>query len=254
MSARRSTPIPTASRSASSPASRRSTSRPWCRCGCIRWRSPAATPSSSSPRSAIRRRSMVAFELFMEAGFPEGVLNVVHGDKEVGRRDPRPIPTSRRCPSSARRRSPNTSTGRGTAAREARPGARRRQEPHDRHARRRHRQGGRRADGRGLRLGRRALHGDLGRRAGRRGDRRTGWSSRSRRACERSRSARRPTRTPRWGRSSPSSTCDKVLGYIDAGVEARRRARRRRPRLQAPGLRGRLLSSAARCSTTSRRR
>ena len=38
--------IPTASRSASSPASRRSTSRPWCRCGCIRWRSPAATPSS----------------------------------------------------------------------------------------------------------------------------------------------------------------------------------------------------------------
>jgi hypothetical protein len=34
------------SRSASSPASRRSTSPPWCRCGCIRWPSPAATPSS----------------------------------------------------------------------------------------------------------------------------------------------------------------------------------------------------------------
>ena len=44
-----------ASRSASSPASRRSTSRPWCRCGCIRCRSPAATPSCSSRRSAIRR-------------------------------------------------------------------------------------------------------------------------------------------------------------------------------------------------------
>ena len=55
-------------------------------------------------------------------------------------------------------------------ARKARPGARRRQEPHDRHARRRHRQGGGRADGRGLRLGRRALHGDLGGGAGRRGD------------------------------------------------------------------------------------
>lgn len=27
-------------------ASRRSTSRPWCRCGCSRWRSPAATASS----------------------------------------------------------------------------------------------------------------------------------------------------------------------------------------------------------------
>ena len=33
------------SRSASSPALRHSTSRPWCRCGCSRWRSPAATRS-----------------------------------------------------------------------------------------------------------------------------------------------------------------------------------------------------------------
>ena len=44
------------SRSASSPASRRSTSRPWCRCGCFPWRSPAATPSCSSRPSGIRRR------------------------------------------------------------------------------------------------------------------------------------------------------------------------------------------------------
>src|SRR5712671_3887225 len=35
-----------ASRSASAPASRRSISRRWCRCGCFRWRSPRATPSS----------------------------------------------------------------------------------------------------------------------------------------------------------------------------------------------------------------
>ena len=52
---RRSTPMPTASPSASSPASRRSTSRRWCRYGCTRSPSPAATPSSSSPRSAIPR-------------------------------------------------------------------------------------------------------------------------------------------------------------------------------------------------------
>ena len=34
---------------------------------------------------------------------------------------------------------------------------------------------------------------------------------------------------------------DKIVGYIDAGVEGGRRARRRRPRLQAAGLRERLL-------------
>lgn len=41
-----STSPPSGSRSASSRASRPSTSRPWCRCGCSRWPSPAATPSS----------------------------------------------------------------------------------------------------------------------------------------------------------------------------------------------------------------
>ena len=39
-----------------SPGSRRSTSRRWCRCGCSRSRSPAATPSCSSRASATRRR------------------------------------------------------------------------------------------------------------------------------------------------------------------------------------------------------
>ena len=38
------------------PASRRSTSRPWCRCGCTRSRSPAATRSCSSRASATRPR------------------------------------------------------------------------------------------------------------------------------------------------------------------------------------------------------
>ena len=57
-------------------------------------------------------------------------------------------------------------------ARQTRAVLRRRQEPHDRDAGRRHRPGGRCADRRGLRLGRRALHGDLGRGAGRQEDRR----------------------------------------------------------------------------------
>ena len=53
--------------------------------------------------------------------------------------------------------------------RQARAVFRRRQEPHDHHARRRHGPDRRRADRRRLRFGRRALHGDLGRRAGRQG-------------------------------------------------------------------------------------
>jgi hypothetical protein len=52
-----STPSRSASRSGWWRASRRSTSRPWSRCGCSRWRSPAGTPSSSSrPRRTRRPR------------------------------------------------------------------------------------------------------------------------------------------------------------------------------------------------------
>jgi len=83
-------------------------------------------PSERDPSA-----SMLAFELFKQAGFPDGVLNIVHGDKEA------------------------------VDAILDRAGAGRRQEPHGRAPRRRYGQGSRRADGRGLRLGRRALHGDL---------------------------------------------------------------------------------------------
>ena len=78
-----STCSPSASRSGSAPGSRRSTSRPWCRCGCTRWPSPPATPSCSSPveRDPSRLACYVA-ELWAEAGLPDGVFNVVHGDKE----------------------------------------------------------------------------------------------------------------------------------------------------------------------------
>ena len=79
-----STTGPCARRSAWSPASRRSTSRSWCRCGCSRSRSPPATPSCSSPvpdgplaLSAVHRRPA-------SAGRPaDGVFNVVQGDKEA---------------------------------------------------------------------------------------------------------------------------------------------------------------------------
>ena len=76
-----STSTRSASRSASSPGSRRSTSRRWCRCGCGRRRSPAATRSCSSRPRRIRRRRCCTAELLKEAGLPDGVFNVVHGDK-----------------------------------------------------------------------------------------------------------------------------------------------------------------------------
>ena len=92
-------------------------------------------------------------------------------------------------------------------ARKARAVLRRRQEPHDRDAGRRHRSGGRCADRRRLRLGRRALHGDLGRGAGRQEDRR--HSGREADPARREPEGRpfdrhcRPT-TARW---SPRRTC-----------------------------------------------
>ena len=86
-----------------------------------------------------------------------------------GRHHPRP---SRHQGGELRRLDPDRRTRlpAGLRFRQARAGARRRQESHDRHARRRHGPGGRRFDGRWLRLGRRALHGDLGRGPGRRED------------------------------------------------------------------------------------
>ena len=89
--------------------------------------------------------------------------------------------------------------------RKAGAGAGRRQEPRDHPAGRRHRHGGRRADGRGLRLGRRALHGDLGGGAGRRGDREP--ADREARAEDRGAEDRAGVATGRrtWGRWSPRS-------------------------------------------------
>ncbi len=80
---RRRQPHRCASRWACAPASRRSISRRWCRCGCSRSRSPAATRSCSSRRRRCPRRQLRMAELFKEAGLPDGVFNVVHGDKEA---------------------------------------------------------------------------------------------------------------------------------------------------------------------------
>ena len=68
------------SRSASSPGSRPSTSRRWCRCGCGRRRWPGGTRSFSSPEKDPSASIWTA-ELLKEAGLPDGVFNVVHGDK-----------------------------------------------------------------------------------------------------------------------------------------------------------------------------
>ena len=110
-------------------------------------------------------------ELMQEAGLPDGVLQVVNGDKEAvdAILDHPDIVAVGFVGSTPDRRVHLRPRHR---ARQARPVLRRRQEPHDRHARRRHRPGGRRAGRRRLRRRRRALHGDLGRRPRRREDRR----------------------------------------------------------------------------------
>ena len=59
----------------------RSTSRPWCRCGSSRSPSPPGTPWWSSRARRTRRRRCGSAELWREAGLPDGVYNVLNGDK-----------------------------------------------------------------------------------------------------------------------------------------------------------------------------
>ena len=123
-------------------------------------------PSERDPGVPLRLA-----ELFIEAGLPAGILNVVNGDKEavdaiLDDPDIKAVGFVGSTPIA------EYIYARGTRERQARAVLRRRQEPHDHHARRRHGPGRRCADRRRLRLGRRALHGDLGRGAGRQGHRR----------------------------------------------------------------------------------
>ena len=78
---RRRRPTRSASRSACAPGSRRSTSRSWCRCGCTRWRSPCGNTFVLKPSERDPSVSNFVAELYAEAGLPDGVFNVVHGDK-----------------------------------------------------------------------------------------------------------------------------------------------------------------------------
>ena len=118
-------------------------------------------PSEKDPGA-----SLYVAELLKDAGLPDGVLNVVQGDKVVVDRllehpDVEAVSFVGSTPIAKYIYST------GTAQREARPGARGREEPHGRAARRRHRHGCRRGRLGRLRLGRRAMHGDQ-RRGGRR--------------------------------------------------------------------------------------
>ena len=116
-------------------------------------------PSEKDPSA-----SLWTAELLKEAGLPDGVFNVVHGDKvavDAVLEHPDIAAVSFVGSTPIARYVYETATARGQAL----PGARRGEEPHDRAARRRHRHGRRRGGVGGVRLGRRALHGDL---AGRR--------------------------------------------------------------------------------------
>ena len=149
-----------ASRSGWWASSARSTSRPWCRCGSSPSRSPPATRSCSSPARRTRRPRSGWPRLWKEAGLPDGVFNVLQGDKEA-------VDALLESPDGAghqlRRLHPDRRVrlrAAPAAARQARAGTRRRQEPHGGAARRRPRPGGRRGRQRRLRQRRRALHGD----------------------------------------------------------------------------------------------
>ena len=125
-------------------------------------------PSERDPSAAL-----ILAELWAEAGLPEGVFNVVHGDKEA-------VDALLEHPDVAAVSFVGLHADRevhprqGHRERQARPGPRRRQEPRDHPSRRRPRVR-RRPAGRGrLRVGRGALHGDLGGGHGRRRGRRPG--------------------------------------------------------------------------------
>ena len=170
-------------------------------------------PSEQDPAAALRLAELFA------RGRPAGRRVQRRARRQGrGRRDPARTPTSPRSASSAPRRSPSTSITTARRTRQARAGAGRRQEPHGRDARRRPGPGDGRADRRRLRLGRRALHGDLGGgrggRRGRRADRAAGAAR-----ARRSRSGPAPSPTSRWGRWSRAQHRDKVRGYVDLGVK-----------------------------------
>ena len=108
-SAPASTPGPCVSRSASSPASRPSTSPPWFRSGCSRSPSPAATPSSSSPSSATPPPPSSSPKCSKKPAFPTASSTSFTATRPRSTPSSR-TPPSRPSPSSALPPSPSTST------------------------------------------------------------------------------------------------------------------------------------------------
>ncbi len=104
-----STSTRSASRSASSPASRRSTSRRWCRCGCAPTRSPAATRSSSSRARRTRRPRCSWPSCGRRPACPTASSPSCRATRRPSTRSST-TPTSPRSASSARPRSRATST------------------------------------------------------------------------------------------------------------------------------------------------
>ena len=122
-------------------------------------------PSERDPSVPVRLA-----ELFLEAGLPAGVFQVVQGDKEavdaiLDHPDIQAVGFVGSSDIAQYIYSTAAANGKRVAV------LRWRQEPHDRDARRRPRPGRRRADRRRLRQRRRAVHGDQRRGAGRRRDR-----------------------------------------------------------------------------------
>ena len=134
------------------------------------WMYPVAIATGNTfvlkPSERDPSASMLIAELWAEAGLPDGVFNVVHGDKTaVDALLTHPDVAAVSFVGSTPIAKLHLRDGHGE--RQAGPGPRRRQEPRDRPARRRHRLRQRPPRRRRLRLGRRAVHGDLDRRHGR---------------------------------------------------------------------------------------
>ena len=140
-------------------------------------------------------------ELYAEAGLPDGVFNVVHGDKVavdalLDHPDVAAISFVGSTPIAKYIHERATAAGKRV---QALGGAKNHA---DRDARRRPRLRHQPPDRRRLRLRRPALHGDQRRRRGRRRRRRAGRAA-AREGARRSRSVPGSSPTPRWARSSP---------------------------------------------------
>ena len=134
------------------------------------WMYPVAIATGNTfvlkPSERDPSASMLIAELWAEAGLPDGVFNVVHGDKTavdalLNHPDVAAVSFVGSTPIA------KLHLRDGHRERQAGAGPRRRQEPRDHPARRRHRLRQRPPRRRRVRLRGRALHGDLRRRRGR---------------------------------------------------------------------------------------